>query len=186
MQTSKKRIQTASNLMIERYGAWITHMLTLTMLETKTGTHVAQTGWNAGAVTHYEQEITSTAACKSVRYFIECLNYELHGRRTRRAKNKHKCRIVAIAAIEGQNGNKRMHAHLLLGNIPDHKLDGLEETIRRVWRKAKWSMQRMELKTVYDSDGAAYYLAKEVGFINDDAVNWEISSIPRILLGSCA
>lgn len=172
--------------MIERYGHWVTHMLTLTLLDTKAGKTVARSGWNKGAVTEYEQEISNTAAEKSVRYFIECLNYELYGHKTRRAKTKDKCRIIAIAALEGQNGNKRRHAHLLLGNIPANKLDGLEETIGRVWSKAKWSMERMKLDTVYDSDGAAYYLAKEVGFINDNAVNWEISSIPRILIGNRA
>lgn len=184
MQTN--RLQNANRLMIERYGAWATHMLTLTMLDAKVGRTVATSGWNRGAVTAYEYELSNDAAEKSIRYFIECLNYALYGHKTRRAKTRDKCRILAIAAIEGQNGNKRKHAHLLLGNIPANKLAGLEDTITEVWARAKWSMERMQLTELYDTYGAAYYLAKEVGYINNDAVNWQISSIPRALIGNRA
>lgn len=178
-----ERLQGANRYMLERYSGWVTHVVTLTLLDKKAGTSVISRGWAKGAINNFEADITETKARSSIRYFIEALNYKLYKRQTRRAKTKNCCRIVAIPILEGANGNKRMHFHVLLGNLPANTLGDLERTIQDVWAETKWGMRRMDLKEVYDADGLAYYLAKEVGYRNNEAVCWEQASIPGRLRG---
>ena len=158
-------------------------MVTLTLLDRKAGTKVIDRGWAKGAINNYETELTEAKARSSIRYFIEALNYKLYKKKTRKNKTKQCCRIVALPILEGATGNKRMHFHVLLGNLPAESLENLEQTIQEVWAGTKWGMARMDLTERYDADGISYYLAKEVGFRNNEAVLWEQASIPGRLRG---
>lgn len=182
-QAKNRPLQHATYRMLEGYAEWCSHALTLTMHDTKNGTHVIRSGWAKGAISKYEAQITPAAAEASLRYFIEALNYKLWGRRTRNPIYSNRCRIVAIPVLEGMNGQKRLHAHLIIGNIPKEKLSIFEDVARAIWAQSKWGMARMEFREIYDTSGAGYYVAKEVGYINDDAVRWNIASIPRRLIG---
>ena len=180
---NRKQLQAAGQYLVERYGAWATHMLTLTFTDMKRGGYVIQGGWAKGAVNSYEYELTAEAAMDSVRYFVEALNYKCFGRKTRKQRTKNVCRILAIPVLEGLNSCKRVHTHILLGNIPVHMLTRLEDTVQEIWANTKWGMRRMQLDELHDLDGAAHYLTKEVGYINDGAVCWEHASVPGRLLG---
>ena len=181
-----KRLQFANQYLIERYSTWLTHMLTLHLLDTKESTYIKLDGWNKGAIQHHSSELSDDAALASVRYFIEVLNYKLYGRRTRKNRYKNVCRIIAIPVFEGANNNKRRHFHVLLGNIPQNKWGELEKIVADVWANTKWGMPGICLKEIYDVDGTTYYLSKEVGYCNDDAVLWEYASIPNRLIGKSA
>jgi len=181
-----KKLQYATQFMIERYSAWYTHMLTLHLLDTKECTYIKSGGWSKGAIQRTSSELTDDAAKSSLRYFIEVLNYKLHGRKTRKKRYKDKCRILAIPVFEGAKNNKRRHFHILLGNVPQDKLVDLEKTIADCWADTKWSMAGIKLEEIYNADGAAFYLRKEVGYCNDDAVLWEFASIPNRLIGKSA
>lgn len=145
--------------LLNRYTTFASHMLTLTM----------------------KDDISVHAARSAVRYFITKLNWEMHGNRSRAARTKSKCRIIAIPAIEGQNGNKRIHAHLIIGNIPTERNEHLGKTIQGIWNSTAGNMPRFDLTPLYDIDGASFYLAKEVGYINNDAIAWDLASIPSVL-----
>ena len=177
------QLQAANRYMLERYSIWTTHVVTLTLLDRKAGTKVIDRGWAKGAINNYETELTEAKARSSIRYFIEALNYKLYKKKTRKNKTKQCCRIVALPILEGATGNKRMHFHVLLGNLPAESLENLEQTIQEVWAGTKWGMARMDLKEIYDADGIAHYLAKEVGFRNNEAVCWQEASIPGRLRG---
>ena len=177
------KLQAADRWMLERYGAWATHMLTLTYMESKSGAHVIKDGWAKGAVNYYDYDLTENAAENSLRYFIKALNYRCYGRKSRKQRTKNVCQILALPVIEGAKGNKRMHAHILLGNIPADLGDSLENVAREVWASTKWGMHRLQLDEIHHIDGAAYYVGKEVGYINDGAVRWEHASVPGRLLG---
>jgi len=155
----KNNLQLSNQVLLARYAGFASHMLTLTM----------------------EDGISSSKARSSIRYFIKYLNWEMYGRKTQKEKTRSKCQIIAIPAIEGLMGQKRIHAHIVIGNIPTAKWKTLEMSIREVWKSTKYSMDRMCLDPLHDADGAAFYLCKEVGFINDDAVGWDIASIPSVL-----
>lgn len=179
-----KKLQASNQFFIARFSPWITHMLTLTLHESKKGKHVINEGWAKGAVNSYESDVNEKAALSSIRYFVTALNYKLYGRKTKRESTKNCCRIIAIPVLEGVNGNKRLHIHILLGNVPKNEEEDLEQIIRDVWSDSKWGMPRMKLDEIYDDDGVAFYLAKEVGYLNNDAVCWELASIPGRLIGN--
>ena len=181
-----EQLQTASALFIARFHPFLTHMVTLNLLDTRTSTYIKQTGWTKDAVQRNEFELTDTAATASLRYFIEVLNYALHGRRTRKARYRDVCRILAIPVYEGTRNNKRRHFHILLGNVPQEKLGDLEKLVADAWAATKWGMPGVDVRELHDADGAAYYLSKEVGYYNEDAVLWQQASIPRRLIGENA
>lgn len=176
-------MQAADQHLVERYGAWATHMLTLTFFEEKRGTYVIRKGWAKGAVNNWEANLTKDKAMETLRYFITALNGKCYGRKSKRQRTMNVCKILAIPVLEGLSGNKRTHTHILLGNIPKHIQPVLAETVQEVWGKTRWGMRRMRLDEIHDVDGAAYYLTKEVGYINDGAVCWEHASIPGRLFG---
>ena len=128
-------------------------------------------GWN----------LSEHAAREAVRYFITSLNYQMYGRRTQKEATKMKCRIIAIPIIEGLKSYKRTHVHILLGNVPEDKLDFLEKMISETWSKCSIAMPGLKLDLLHDAEGAAFYLTKEIGYINDDAIDWNIASIPAVL-----
>ena len=178
-----KRLQAATGGMLQRYGDWCTHMLTLTLLDNKKTTYIKRTGWDKGAVQHYDYDLTDDAAKSSIRYFIEKLNYVMYGRRRRMKRYKNVCKIIALPIYEGAKSTKRRHFHVLLGNIPASQLAKLRKTISDTWMTAKWAMKRVDVKEIHDIDGIAHYLQKEIGYCNDEAVLWERASIPGRLQG---
>lgn len=180
------KLQTASRLFVERFSPFLTHMITLNLLDTRINTHIRREGWAKGAIEHKESGLTDDAALASIRYFIEVLNFSLHGWRTRKNRYKDVCRILAIPVIEGTKGNKRRHFHVLLGNVPAAKLAELERLVADAWARTKWGMPGVNVIELYDGDGAAFYTGKEVGYQNEDAVLWQHASIPRRLAGASA
>lgn len=152
-------LQQATSTLLNRYATFASYFLTLTM----------------------QDSVGERAASAAIRIFIARLNYAVHGRRSRKAKTRHKCQIIAIPVIEGLSGNKRVHAHMMLGNIPDRTLEQVRLLIGGVWNSIPNALPRIDLEPMADAEGVAFYMAKEVGFCNDDAVGWNIASIPAVL-----
>ncbi|MFY3094003.1 hypothetical protein ACOTHT_20035 [Achromobacter xylosoxidans] len=152
-------LQHATSTMLNRYATFASYFLTLTMRD----------------------GVGERAAFAAIRIFIARLNYAVHGRRSRKAKTRDKCQIVAIPVIEGLSGNKRVHAHVMLGNIPGRTLEQVRTLVERMWDTVPNAQPRIDLEAITDAEGTAFYMAKEVGFCNDDAVGWNIASIPAIL-----
>ncbi|WP_157221543.1 hypothetical protein [Herbaspirillum sp. YR522] len=128
-----------------------------------------------------KENISVQAVRSAVNRFITKLNWEMHGHRGRQARTKSKCRIIAIPSIEGQNGNKRIHVHLILGNIPTERSEHLGRTIQGILNTTTGSMPRVDLTPLHETDGASLYLAMEVGYVNNDAIAWDWASIPSAL-----
>lgn len=158
-----KKLQNSTELMIGRYASFATHMLTLTTND--------KTNWS----------LSDAAVKKAIRFFVVALNFRMWKHASRKEKTKAKCQIIAIPVCEGLKSQKRIHVHVLLGNIPDAEVSTLEATIIEIWEKTRIGLERMCLDQIHDSDGAAFYLAKEIGYINNDAVDWEAASIPSVL-----
>jgi len=173
-------------LFVESFGAFLTHMIGLNLLDNKICRYVKTDGWAKGAIQHTESELTDKAALASLRYFIQVLNYSLWGRRTRDKRYSDVCRILAIPSFEGTNNGKRRHFHILLGNVPADKMQDLEKYVADAWAQTKWGMPGVHVQPLYDESGAAFYTGKEVGFCNDDAMVWEFASIPRRLVRATA
>jgi hypothetical protein len=181
-----ERLQAASKYFVARFSPFLTHMLTLNLLDAKASKYVKKTGWAKGAIQHSTTELTDDTAIAALRYFITTLNSALHGYRSRKARYKDVCRVLAIPVYEGTTNGKRRHFHILLGNVPADKLGDLEKYVADAWAATKWGMPGVNVKSIYDVDGAAFYTGKEVGYYNADAVLWQQASIPNRLIGARA
>lgn len=175
-----EELQRASQRFLERYAQFASHMLTLTMRD-----HIPVSSTRKRGLTATNcgngWDISEHAARDAVRYFIARLNYKIFGRRSEKLATKSKCRIIAIPIIEGLRSYKRTHVHILIGNIPATKLAQLEEIIAETWKRCSVAMPDMKLDPLHDAEGAAFYLTKEVGYVNNDAIDWNIASIPEVL-----
>jgi hypothetical protein len=158
-----KKLQSSTEQMLGRFGSFSSHMLTLTMND--------KANWN----------LSEAAIKQAIRYFVVTLNFKMWRHASRKDKTRAKCQIIAIPVCEGLKSEKRAHVHILLGNIPIAEIPKLEATVADVWSQTKIGLERMQLDELHDSDGVAFYLAKEIGYINNDAVDWEIASIPAVL-----
>ena len=175
-----EELQRASQKFLERYAQFASHMLTLTMRDHISISPTRQRGLLASSCDN-GWDISEHAARDAVRYFITRLNHQIFGRRSSKLATKSKCRIIAIPIIEGLRSYKRTHVHILIGNIPPAKLENLQEIISATWKRCSVAMSDMKLESLYDAEGAAFYLTKEVGYINDDVIDWNIASIPAVL-----
>lgn len=175
------QLQAGTQSLLARYGEFASHMLTLT-LNDGTGYQPANKGTgNETTAKQVNWNVSDTAIKKATQIFIKKLNSAVWKRWAEKPMLAHKCQIIAIPVFEGMNSDKRSHVHMLLGNIAKEKQPELESLIKIAWQQTAIGMSRMHLSKISDLDGAAFYLAKEVGYINNDAVDWNIASIPSVL-----
>lgn len=149
----------ANARMLNRYMPWVDSMLTITFGKT-----------NLHALPGPEQ------ARAQLRHLGATLNGAVWGNRT---KFNPKCQILYVPIIEGVTTSTRIHAHILLGNVKS--LDAVHQHMRSYIPRSNWIAPRYDLTAIYDADGAAWYVAKEAHKLNEDAIAWEIASIPQPL-----
>ncbi len=164
MQTSKylerkTTLQHASARMLNRYAPWMEYMLTITF------------GKNNLRLLPDDEN-----ARKQVRHMGAALNSTVWGHKSR--KND-KCNVLYIPVFEGGTDIKRLHAHILLGNVKS------EAELRRFMLGyipgSYWLARDFDVRPVNMADGACWYVGKELNAINDAAIAWEIAAIPKPL-----
>jgi hypothetical protein len=159
-ESSKQRLRGQNATVLAHYAQWASHMLTLTFED------------NARGNTPNELEIQ-----KTLRHLKATLNYAVWGKRTR---YNAKANILFIPVVEGANGNKRVHVHILLGNVGDvYKVNAF---IRSYVYKSRNLGTKYDITDVTSVDGISWYLTKETQSINCDAVRWESALIPGALI----
>jgi hypothetical protein len=159
-QAASTSVRCANATMLGHYAQWASHMLTLTFEDDAKGN------------TPNEKAI----ACL-VRHLQAALNYATW---RKRSKYNPKANILSIPVIEGMKGNKRVHVHILLGNIRDvHQV----HAFIRAYIYKSWELgPKYDITEVTAVDGISWYLTKETQRINTDAVRWELALIPSTLI----
>ena len=153
-------LQHAHTRMLSRYMPWVEYMLTVTFGKS----------YNLSLEPTYEQ------AREQVRHLGQTLNSAIWGNRS---KFDDKCRVLYIPVIEGAKDSKRIHAHILIGNVLTK--ENLDAHMRRYIPKSRWLLPRYAIADKNDGDGLAWYAAKETSRQNHDAIEWIIASIPEPL-----
>lgn len=153
-------LQHATTRMLNRYAPWMDYMLTITF--GKDNLHLLPDEENAR---------------KQLRHLCKALNSAVWGHKSR--KNA-KCNILYVPVIEGGTDIKRIHAHILLGNVRS------DAEVRRFMHayipRSYWIAPDYDVRPVSMSDGACWYIGKELNYINDAAIAWDIAAIPSPLL----
>jgi hypothetical protein len=153
-------LQHATARMLNRYAPWLDYTLTITF--GKASLHLLPN----------EED-----AKKQVQHLGKALNSAIWGHKSR--KNV-KCNILYVPVIEGGTDIKRIHAHILLGNV---KSDAeVHRFMRGYIPKSNWLAPDYHVRPVGDSDAACWYVGKELNWINDCAIAWDIAAIPKPLL----
>lgn len=155
------RLQHAHAGMLRHYARLSNYMLTVTFQENAMGEQ------RAGQMPNEEQVHTQ------LRYLSWTLNSAVWHNKTKFDDN---CKILFVPVVEGANSAKRIHAHILLGNVKAKQIvvDHMQKYIPR----SRCLAGRYDLTDIYDADGIAWYLTKEIPFWNEDAVAWQLASIP--------
>lgn len=153
-------VRHANARMLNRYLPWIDYRLDITF----------------GKAYDLRVEPSIEQATAQLRHLGATLNCAVWGNRW---KFDDKCNILFIPVVEGAQGAKRIHAHILLGNVKSR--DVVTDHLRRYLPKSKWCLPRYELHDAYD-DGLTWYVTKETVNVNHDAIDWVTASIPRPLL----
>jgi hypothetical protein len=161
-QENKLRLELrhANRRMLTRYADWADYMLTITFRD--------------GAQGLQPSEAQVRAQLRHLQCSLNCKVWK------NRSKHSAKACILSIPIIEGARTQKRIHAHILLGNVKSKEL--LQDFMYKYVKKSRTLAQRYDIADVYDADGVAWYLAKETATLNPDAIAWDIASIPSALL----
>lgn len=153
-------LQHASTRMLNRYAPWMDYMLTIT--------------FRRDSLHRLPGE---EDARKQLRHLGKALNSAVWGHDSH--KND-KCNIVYVPIIEGGTDIKRIHAHILLGNVKSD--DQVHRFMHAYIPRSFWLAPDYDLRPVSMSDGACWYVSKELNAVNDAAIAWDIAAIPKPLL----
>ena len=155
-----EKLRRANAKFVEHYADWASHMLTLTFRNDEKYSNPSQSQID-----------------RLLRHLRVDLNYDVWKKRT---KYNAKAKILFIPIVEGLNGNKQVHIHVLLGNIKE--VLQLNMFVAQYVTRWPWLGYKYDIKDIYAADGLCWYLTKETHSINTDAVRWEHSLIPSALI----
>jgi hypothetical protein len=112
-----------------------------------------------------------------IKHFAVSLNWATWKTRT---KYNAKAKILYVPVVEGLNSNKRVHIHILLGNVLSEQ--DLRAFIATYIRESSLLGHVYDLRDIHAADGISWYLTKETYNINADAVRWEAAWVPAFLI----
>jgi len=132
----------------------------------------------------YKKHLNEENLDKTIKYFTRVLSKLLYGN-TRLHKNKRDWAMpLILVSVEGRNSSKHTHLHLAIGNIPEDKLEKIEDHIRRAWYACDFANSRVCVKPVTDSAGWLSYITKEAGYTDNCVLDIRNSTFPPFIAQS--
>ena len=124
--------------------------------------------------------LTDDILNSTMRYFTANLTRFLYGNDAKKIHKQHYAKPLLFFVVEGVNSDKREHLHIALGNVPEHKKANIKQIIKQAWAQCDFAFQQIRVEPIYDAQGWADYITKEIGFENNDALYIVDSVIPQI------
>ena len=113
-------------------------------------------------------------------YFYARLAYLAYGKDTKRTTTKAYSHPTMLTSIEGLISDKRIHAHLAIGNLPEN-ID-IRNTIERAWWACDFAHHSIVIKPLSNTYGWLDYIAKEANVGNVEALRIQSIKQPQIYL----
>lgn len=118
-------------------------------------------------------------------HFHKRLNYHFFKKSCHR--KPHLYSLLMLPVIEGSafspDGNRTLHYHIGLGNVPEGVSDiELYNVVRQHWLKTKFGANDIDIKPA--DPGWSGYITKEVEKGNVECIDWRNASIPHEALHS--
>jgi len=113
-------------------------------------------------------------------YFYARLAYLAYGKDTKRTTTKAYSQPAMLTSIEGLISDKRTHAHLAIGNLPEN-ID-IRNTIERAWWACDFAHHSIVIKPLSNTYGWLDYITKEANVGNVEALRIQSIKQPQIYL----
>jgi hypothetical protein len=126
--------------------------------------------------------LNEEVAESTLNYFYAKLAYIAFGKDTKRTKTKAYSQPTMITSIEGIHNDKRIHAHLAIGNLP--KNIDIRNTIERAWWACDFAHKSIVIKPLSNTYGWLDYITKEANVGNVDALRIQSIKQPQIYLSN--
>ena len=113
-------------------------------------------------------------------YFYAKLAFMAYGKDTKRTSTKAYSQPTMLTSIEGLYSDKRIHAHLAIGNLPEN-ID-IRNTIERAWWACDFAHHSIVIKPLSNTYGWLDYITKEANVGNVEALRIQSIKQPQIYL----
>ena len=117
----------------------------------------------------------------TIRRFNARLTHALYGNQAKHQNKQDWARPLLLTVVEGKYTYKRTHLHCALGNVPQHCLPRINQIVAQAWSECDFGYREIKVTPINDADGWTYYITKEVGWTNVDAVAITNSFIPPFI-----
>ncbi|MDH6301186.1 hypothetical protein M2128_000088 [Polynucleobacter sphagniphilus] len=115
-------------------------------------------------------------------YFYAKLAFMAYGKDTKRTSTKAYSQPTMLTSIEGLISDKRIHAHLAIGNLPEN-ID-IRNTIERAWWACDFAHHSIVIKPLSNTYGWLDYITKEANVGNVEALRIQSIKQPQIYLSN--
>ena len=124
--------------------------------------------------------LSEEVAEDTLRYFYSKLAFMAFGKDTKRTSTKAYSTPLMVTSIEGLYSDKRLHAHLAIGNLP--KNIDIRNTIERAWHSCDFAHKSIVIKPLTYTYGWLDYITKEANVGNVEALRIQSIKQPQIYL----
>lgn len=138
--------------------------------------------WTENKVLGEWRWLNEQVAEDTLRYFYSKLAYMAFGKDTKRTTTKAYSQPLMLTSIEGLYSDKRLHAHLAIGNLP--KNIDIRNTIERAWHSCDFAHKSIDIKPLTNTYGWLDYITKEASVGNVDALRIQSIKQPQIYLSN--
>ena len=104
------------------------------------------------------------------------------GKDTKRTSTKAYSTPLMVTSIEGLYSDKRLHAHLAIGNLP--KNIDIRNTIERAWHSCDFAHKSIVIKPLTYTYGWLDYITKEANVGNVEALRIQSTKEPQTYLSN--
>jgi hypothetical protein len=177
-------LQTAFRNLAYQFGSHLCVAATLT-LKTHAKIRVRRFENVCDDFFEFNKKLDDEIINKTARRFTARLTHHLYGNQSKHKGKKNWAKPLVLIAIEGRNKNKRTHFHIAVGNIPEDKLQNIEQIITRAWHECDFGNEQVCTKLLTDKFGWLDYMTKEVGYTDNDALAIEHTCIPEFITNNC-
>lgn len=127
--------------------------------------------------------LTESVAKDQLRYFIKRLTHYAYGNDAKRKSMKDKSIPIVVPALEGGrsaiDGDKRMHWHLAIGNLPEMSFAEARSLILRAWNDCDFAHKQNEVREIHEVNGWLKYLTKGLLFGDSNAIEFDYLTYPK-------
>jgi hypothetical protein len=154
---------------INKYSPYLNYAVTLTMKQ-RAKIHVRRfDNWD-GEYNERWLKLNEEIAKETLKYFNARLTHYAYGKDARKTSTKYFSQPLVIAALEGVNGNKRLHFHLAVGNLPTKYLFEAHAMIKQAWDDCDFAYGQIKIDKLTNTYGWLDYIAKEESDGNANAI----------------